>query len=326
MKQMKRVLVTGACGQIAYNLLFRIAAGEMFGKDTQIALNLLDVEAFKDEMSGVVFELEDSCFPLLKEIKYGFDANEMAKDSDIALLIGAKPRGPNMERRDLLLENAKIFKQQGSAINEFAKKNVKVLVVGNPCNTNALIAMNNAPNIPKENFFAMTRLDQNRAKYQLAKKANIGVEEISNLVIWGNHSTTQVPDYTKVSIKGDDISKYVDDEDWLKTTFMELIQKRGAEIILKRKKSSAASAANAIIDTIRSLYQKEKEIFSLAVYSHKNKYGIDKDLIFSFPCVSDGKGNYKIVENMQIDEYIKEKIKLSENELVEEKAQIAHLL
>lgn len=326
MKQMKRILVTGACGQIAYNLLFRIASGEMLGFDTPIALHLLDVEEFKDVLEGVVFELEDSCYPLLREIKFGYDPNEIFKDVDIALLVGAKPRGPGMERKDLLLDNAKIFSEQGKILNKIASKDVKVLVIGNPCNTNALIAMKNAPNIPKENFFAMTMLDQNRAKYQLSKKANVGVDVISRLFIWGNHSTTQVPDFTNVTIKGKKISSFINDATWLKTTFLDLIQKRGAQIIEKRKKSSAASAAGAIIDTIKALYSKEKDCFSLAVCSDDNSYGIQNDLIFSFPCISLGNGNYKILENLSLDEFIESKIKLSEKELIEEKSQVSHLL
>jgi malate/lactate dehydrogenase len=278
----------------------------MLGKDVPIALHLLDIEPLKEIMQGVVYELEDSCYPLLKEIKFGFDPYEIFKDVDIAILIGAKPRGPGMERKDLLIDNAKIFSEQGKAINEVANKDVKVLVVGNPCNTNALIAMKNAPSIPKENFFAMTRLDQNRAKYQLAKKAKV---EIDNVII-----------------KEKKIYNFIGDVEWLKTTFMELIQKRGSEIIKKRQRSSAASAANAIVDSIKSLYDKEKDFFSLAVCSDNNLYDIEKDLIFSFPCISDGKGNYKILENIYLDDFIKNKIKLSEKELIEEKKQVAHLL
>jgi len=326
MKPMKRILVTGACGQIAYNLLFRIASGEMFGNDTPIALHLLDVKAFEEILKGVVFELEDSCYPLLKEIKYGFEPYEIFKDVDIAILVGAKPRGPNMERKDLLLDNAKIFSEQGKALNEVANKDVKVLVIGNPCNTNALIAMKNAPNISKKNFFAMTRLDQNRAKYQIAKKAKVPIETVKNLVIWGNHSTTQVPDFSNVLIHKKKIYDFIDDINWLKTTFMDLIQKRGAQIIEKRKKSSAASAAAAIIDSIKTLYNEEKDYFSLAVCSDNNPYKIKEDLIFSFPCKSTKNGDYKIVENICLDEFITNKIKLSEKELIEEKRQVAHLL
>ncbi len=326
MKPMKRIVVTGACGQIAYNLLFRIASGEMLGYDTPIALHLLDVEPFKEILEGVVFELEDSCYPLLKEIKFGFDPYEIFKEVDLAILVGAKPRGPGMERKDLLLDNAKIFSEQGKALNEVANKDVLVLVVGNPCNTNALITMKNAPKIAKNKFFAMTRLDQNRAKYQIAKKAKVSVDAIKSLAIWGNHSSTQVPDFSNVKIQGKKIFNFINDVDWLKTTFMELIQQRGAKIIEKRKKSSAASAASAIIDTIKSLYNKEKDWFSLAVCSDNNSYGIEEDLIFSFPCVSLGKGNYKILENIYLDEFITNKIKLSEKELIEEKRLIAHLL
>ncbi|MBN2479187.1 MAG: malate dehydrogenase [Parachlamydiales bacterium] len=326
MKPLKRVLVTGGCGQIAYNLLFRIASGEMLGYDQPIALHILDVESMKDILQGVVYELEDCIYPLLKEIKYGSNPYEVFKDVDIALLVGAKPRGPGMERKDLLLENAKIFEQMGKALNKEANKNVKVLVVGNPCNTNALICMKNAPDICKKNFFAMTRLDQNRAKYQIAKKVNADVKNVKNLAVWGNHSTTMVPDFTNALINEDNLLTVIKDGEWLKTSFMQLIQKRGAEIIQKRQKSSAASAANAIIDTIKSLYNKEGEWFSLAVHSGKNTYGIDEDLIFSFPCISDGSGNFEIINDVKLNDFIYDKIKLSENELLEEKNSICHLL
>lgn len=326
MKPLKRVLVTGACGQIAYNLLFRIASGEMLGNKTPIALHLLDLPEAKDMLDGLVYELEDSCYPLLQEIKVGFDPYEVCKDVDIALMVGARPRGPGMERKDLLLENAKIFSEQGKALNEVANKDVKVLVVGNPCNTNALIAMKNAPSIPKQNFFAMTRLDQNRAKYQLAKKASVSVDKVTNLAIWGNHSTTMVPDYVNALINKKNLLKKIDDHVWLKSSFMELIQKRGAQVIEKRKKSSAGSATTAIIDTIKSLYSKEKDWFSLGVCSDNNPYGIQNDLIFSFPCKSLGDGKYEIIKNINLDDFIKEKIKLTEKELLEEKNLIAHLL
>lgn len=325
MKPLKRIAVTGACGQIAYNLLFRIASGEMLGKDQPIALHLLDVENMQEVMQGVVFELEDSSSSLLKEIQFGFDPKDIFEDIDMAILVGAKPRGPGMERKDLLLENAKIFKEQGLALNEFAKKDVKVLVVGNPCNTNALIAMKNAPSLDKKNFFAMTRLDQNRAKYQLSKKANIEIEDVKNVAVWGNHSLTQVPDFSNAILNEKKIFDVIEDNNWLKTTFMELIQKRGAEIIKKRQKSSAASAANAIVDCIKSLYTREDDIFSLAVLSDNNPYGVKNDLIFSFPCRSDGNGNYKIIDNFKLDDFILEKIKLSEKELIEEKNQVEHL-
>ncbi len=325
-KEVKKIAVTGGCGQIAYNLLFRIASGEMFGKDQPIVLHLLDLPMFKEVMEGIVLELQDCCYPLLKEIKYGFDPYEVFKGVDIALLIGAKPRGPGMERKDLIFENAKIFKEQGKALNAVAHDNVKVLVVGNPCNTNALICMNNAPDIPRQNFLAMTRLDENRAKYQLAKKANVKVEDIKKMAVWGNHSATQVPDFSNAIINDQNIIEIIQDSSWLQDSFMELIQKRGAEIIKKRGKSSAASAANAIIDTIKSLYTPSEDWFSLAVCSDNNPYGIKENLIFSFPCLSDGKGNYKIVKGLDLDSFIKSKIKHTENELMQEKEMVAHLM
>jgi len=326
MKPLKRILITGASGQIAYSLLFRIATGEMLGDDQPIALHLFDVDHTKDGMQGIIMELEDCCYPLLKEIKFGFDAYDVFEGVDIAILLGAKPRGPNMERKDLLLENASIFSYQGKVLNEVAKKDVKVLVVGNPCNTNALIAMKNAPSIPKENFFAMTKLDENRARYQISKKANVNVTDIKNLAIWGNHSTTLVVDFPNVLIKNKKIKNFIDDINWLRSSFLSSVQKRGAQVIEMRKKSSAASAANAVIDTFKDLYNKKDDIFSLAVVSDNNFYDIEKDLIFSFPCVSDGNGRYKIKKDILLDNFIMDKIRISEKELIEEKRQIAHLL
>jgi len=316
-----RVAVTGGAGQIAYNLLFRIASGEMFGAEQAIALHILEVPAAMDALKGVKMELDDCAFPLLKELRIGSDPREVFDGIHYALLVGAKPRGPGMERADLLHENRKIFIAQGQALNDVASEGVKVLVVGNPCNTNALIAMHQAPKIPKTNFFSMTRLDQNRAMAQLANKAGVPVEAVKKMAIWGNHSATQVPDYYHATINGKAASALITDQGWLKSEFMETVQKRGVAIIQARGKSSAASAANAIIDTIQALNSvtPSDDWFSLGVYSEGNPYGIDSNLNFSFPCRSDGKGNISIVEGIEWDAFLKEKIEATEKELIEER-------
>lgn len=320
-KPIKRVAVTGGAGQIAYNLLFRIASGEMLGLDQPIALHILELPIALQALDGVRMELEDCAFPLLKEIQVGSDPKEIFGDVNYALLVGAKPRGPGMERGDLLQENAKIFIEQGRALNDVADANVKVLVVGNPCNTNCLIAMTHAPRIPRKNFHAMTRLDQNRAAAQLALKANVDVNQITNLAIWGNHSATQVPDFVNAKIDGKPIKDVIRDNKWLETEFVSSVQKRGAAIIAARGKSSAASAASAAIDSIKDIITPtpKGEWFSTAIISDGNSYGIKEGLVFSFPCRSDGKGNVEIVNNVPWDNFLKEKIKTTEKELLEER-------
>lgn len=320
-KEVVRVAVTGGAGQIAYNLLFRIASGEMLGFDQPIALHILEVPAALEALKGVKMELDDCAFPLLQEVHIGSDPKEVFKGVHFALLVGAKPRGPGMERGDLLVENGKIFIEQGEALNSVADRNVKVLVVGNPCNTNALIALKNAPNLPKKNFFAMTRLDENRAAAQLAEKADVTVNEVSNMAIWGNHSSTQVPDYFHAQIKGRAVTDVIQDQKWLEGEFIPTVQKRGAAIIAARGKSSAASAANAAIDTIRSLMTQTKsgEWFSVGLFTEGNGYGIDENLIYSFPCKSDGKGNVTIIEGLSIEDALEAKIRASEAELIEER-------
>ncbi|HRD55636.1 MAG TPA: malate dehydrogenase [Parachlamydiaceae bacterium] len=317
----KRIAVTGGAGQIAYQLLFRLAAGEAFGKNQPISLHILEVESMLKALSGVQMELEDCAFPLLKKIEIGSDPNVIFKDVDYALLIGSKPRGPGMERGDLLNENGDIFIAQGQALNAVAKRDVKVLVVGNPCNTNCLIAMKNAPDLNAKNFHAMTRLDQNRATNLLAKKVDVSVADVSNMVIWGNHSSTQVPDFFNAKIDKRPAMDIIKDRDWLEGEFIPAVQKRGAAIIAARGKSSAASAAQAVIDAILSLETKTKEgdFFSSAVCSDGNGYGIQEGLIFSFPCVSKGDGDYEIVKGLFWNDFLKEKIMLSEKELLEEK-------
>ncbi len=321
LKKIKRVAVTGGAGQIAYALLFRIANGDMLGLDQPLSLHILELPEALKALEGVKMELEDCAFPLLKEIIIGSDPFKVFEGVDYALLVGAKPRGPGMERGDLLSENGKIFIEQGKALNQRAHPNVKVLVVGNPCNTNCLITMANAPKIPKENFHAMMRLDQNRAVYQLAAKAQVEVQEVTNVIIWGNHSATQVPDFVNAKVKGKTLQDVIQDRLWLEGEFITTIQKRGASIITARGKSSAASAANAAIDAIKSLLVPTPpgRWFSSAIHSGKNLYGIDKNLVFSFPCRSNGEGDCQIVSDVPWNEFIENKIKASENELMEER-------
>lgn len=323
MKPMKRIAVTGGSGNIAYSLLFRIAHGNLYGYDTPIALHILEIDEMLPSLEGVKMELEDCAFPLLKEIKVGSDPFELFGDIDLALLVGAKPRGPGMERRDLLMENGKIFTRQGAALNESANPDCKVLVVGNPCNTNCWIAREKAPRLKRQNFFAMTRLDQNRAKTLLADKAKRPASSVTQMGIWGNHSSTQVPDFTNALIDGNPAMDVIKDRAWLEGEFMSRVQQRGAEVIKARGKSSAASAAHAVIDSVRSFEGLEgtKEWFSVAVDSTGNPYGIRDDLIFSFPCTWQP-GGVRIVEGLTLDRFIQEKIKLSEKELIEEQDQV----
>ncbi|MBP9855353.1 MAG: malate dehydrogenase [Candidatus Omnitrophica bacterium] len=314
-----RVAVTGAAGQIGYALLFRIASGQMFGPKTDIHLNLLELEPALPALKGVCMELEDCAFPLLKSITQTSNPNQAFKDADWALLVGSVPRKAGMERSDLLRINGEIFTVQGKAISDFASKNCKVLVVGNPCNTNAYIAKKYCPNLPAENFFAMTMLDQNRAFAQIAQKANVEVNSIKNIAVWGNHSATQFPDFYHGTINKKPIPKVISDENWLKTVFIETVQKRGAAIIQARGLSSAASAANAVVDTVRSLTTPTPsgEFFSVAVCSD-GSYGIEKGLMFSFPIQTNGK-KWKIVQGVQHNEFSQQKITTTYNELLEEK-------
>lgn len=327
-KPLKVIAVTGGGGQIAYNLLFRIASGEMLGLDQPLSLKILEIPEAEKALQGVVMELEDCAYPLLKEITFGSDALEIFEGADIALLIGAKPRGPGMERKELLSENAKIFINQGKALNEKAKKDAIVFVVGNPCNTNALITLHHAPNLDSRRIFAMTRLDENRAKAQLASKANAPVDQIKNLAIWGNHSSTQVPDFFHAKIGERPAKEMIHDQKWLETDFIETVQKRGAAVIAARGKSSAASAANAVIDSIHSLMRPttKGEWFSVGCFSDKNPYNIENNLIFSFPCISKGNGQVEIVADLKWNPFLEEKIALTEKELIEERDSIRDLL
>lgn len=320
---MKRIAVTGGAGQIAYSLIFRIASGELFGEE-EISLRLLDLKEAKGALEGVAMELDDCAFPYLKEVRISTSPEESFDQVDLALLVGAKPRGPGMERKDLLEENGKIFVEQGRALDAAASRNVSVLVVGNPCNTNCLIAAKSAPSLRKRQFFAMTRLDQNRAVSMLAKKADVSIGEISQMTIWGNHSATQVPDLVHARIQGKKVSEMIDDRRWLEE-FVPRVQKRGTEVIAARGKSSAASAAQAILDAARSVVKGEKW-FSMGVYSEGNPYGIDEDLIFSFPCRSRGGGDFEIIPGLQWDGFLKEKIAMTQKELQEERAAVHHFL
>ncbi|MBS0625822.1 MAG: malate dehydrogenase [Verrucomicrobia bacterium] len=325
MKPLKRIAVTGAGGQIAYSLIFRLANGDLLGPDQPIALHLLEIPEGVPSLKGLAMELDDCVFPLLKEVKVGSDAEEVFGGVQIAFLVGAKPRGPGMERKDLLADNGKIFVGQGKALNRVAAKDVRVLVVGNPCNTNCLIAMHHAPDLPRHHFHAMTRLDQNRAVFQLARQAHAKVEEVSNVTIWGNHSSTQVPDFFHAKIQGKSAMDVIKDRHWLETTFINTIQKRGAEVIAARGKSSAASAANAAVGAMRSLWV-PTDWFSSGVCAKGNPYGIQEDLVFSFPCRSKGDGNWEIIKGLAFDQHLQEKIAITQKELIEERDLVNHLL
>jgi malate dehydrogenase len=323
-----RVAVTGGAGQICYNLLFRIANGDLFGPDQPVALNVLELPVAMGALEGVAMELEDCAFPLLSDIVLTDSLDTAMTDVNWALLVGSRPRGPGMERADLIKANGPIFTGTGKAINDNAASDVRVLVVGNPCNTNCLIAMHNAPDVPRDRFHAMTRLDQNRAKNQLAKKSGTTVNDVENMIIWGNHSANQVPDYHNVTISGRPATEVIGDMDWLQGEFTTTVCKRGAAIIAARGKSSAASAASAAIDGVRSLHfpTPEGEVFSSAVCSDGNPYGIPEGLIFSFPCRSDAPGEYSIVGGYEHDEFLTGKIKAVTDELLAEREAIKGLL
>jgi len=327
-KPMIRVAVSGAAGQISNHLLFQIASGLTFGADQPVALHLLGSERSKDAVQGVAMELEDSCYPLLREVWISIDAEQAFRDVDWAILIGAKPRGPGMERSDLLDLNGQIFQMQGQALNKVADPDCKVVVVGNPCNTNALIAMENAPNLKRKNFHALTRLDQNRARSQLAVKSNCHYASVKNVAIWGNHSTTQVPDFVNATIQGEPAEKVIDDQDWLEEEFTPVVQTRGAAVIKKWGRSSGASTAVSITDHINSLLKPtdEGDCFCMAVCTDGNPYGIEEGLIYSMPLRSKGDGDYEIVDDFEVTDYLREKIIKSEQELSNERNCVKHLI
>ncbi len=323
-----RVAVTGAAGQIGYSLLFRIASGAMFGPNQPVILHLIEIpdEKALKALGGVIMELEDCAFPLLKGCVPTSDLSEGFRGVNWSLLVGARPRGPVMERKDLLTANGKIFTGQGAAIAKNAARDVRTLVVGNPCNTNSLIAMNSAAGVPREQFFAMTALDENRARTQLAKKAGAPVESITNLAIWGNHSSTMYPDFFNAKIQNRPATDVIGHREWLEKDFITTVQKRGAAIIEARGLSSAASAANAVVDTVRRLTTPTPagDWFSVAVCSD-GSYGIEKGLMFSYPIRTDGK-QWEIVQGLPVNEFSRAKITATENELKEEKALVADLL
>ncbi len=322
--KIRRIAVTGAAGQIAYSLLFRLGAGELFGKDQPIALHLLEAPPVLEALKGVEMELQDCAFPLLQEIRMGSDPYTVLEGADTVFLVGSKPRGPGMERKELLNENGSIFVSQGKALGSVAAEGAIILVVGNPCNTNCLIAQKYAG---KHCFYSMTRLDQNRAISMLARKAGVRVRDVSPIAIWGNHSSTQVPDFLNAYIHKKSVVEVIRDRKWLEETFVSDIQKRGAVVIAARGKSSAASAASAAIDSMKSLLTPtpEGEWFSIGINSNGNPYGIEPGLIFSFPCRSNGKGQVEIVKGLKWDPFLKEKIHLTEKELIEERMLVKNL-
>ena len=321
-----RVAVTGAAGQIGYSLLFRIASGAMFGPGQKVALNLIEIEPGMKALEGVVMELDDCAFPLLTDIVATSDLNTGFTDVNWALLVGSVPRKQGMERKDLLSINGKIFTGQGRAIAANGASDVRTLVVGNPCNTNCLIAMNSGPDIPQDRWFAMTRLDENRAKSQLAAKAGVHVSEVTRTTIWGNHSATQYPDFYNALIGGKPATEVIGDEAWLQGKFIETVQKRGAAIIEARGSSSAASAANAVVDTVRSLTTPtpEGDWNSVCVCSD-GSYGIDKGLVASFPIRVTG-GKWEIVQYVPVNEFSAGKIEATVQELREEREAVSDLL
>jgi malate dehydrogenase len=326
MSKRVKVAVTGAAGQIGYALLFRIASGEMFGSDTDIDLSLLELEKALPALSGVVMELDDCAFPLLRSVSVSADPASAFADIDWALLVGSVPRKEGMERGDLLKINGGVFKTQGQALSGKAKPDCRVLVVGNPCNTNAYIAKSCCGNIPAGNFFAMTMLDENRAVSQLAQKAGVAVSQVKKLAIWGNHSTTQYPDFYNATINGRPAAEIIKDEEWLKGAFIETVQKRGAAVIKARGLSSAASAANAVIDTVRNIITPTggDDFFSAAV-SSDGSYGVEPGIMFSFPLRSDGR-KCSIVQGLKHNDFAQNKVKTTLNELLAEKEAVSQLI
>ena len=320
------VAVTGAAGQIGYALLFRIASGSMFGADQPVILHLIEIEPALPALGGVVMELDDCAFPLLKGVVATSNLDEGFKGVNWALLVGSIPRKAGMERKDLLGINGKIFVGQGNAIQRNAAQDVRILVVGNPCNTNCLIALNNAPEIPRDRWFAMTRLDENRAKSQLARKAGVDVTSVTNVAIWGNHSATQYPDFYNAKINGRPATEAITDEAWLKGDFIAAVQQRGAAIIKARGLSSAASAANAVVDSVRSIITPTPadDWTSLCICS-EGSYGVEKGLISSFPIRSSGQ-KLEVVQGLPINDFSRARIDATVNELKEERSMVSELL
>ncbi|WP_010627218.1 malate dehydrogenase [Halomonas sp. KM-1] len=323
MKDPVRIAITGGAGQISYSLIFRIAAGDMLGPDQPVILQLLEIPQAMDALNGVVMEVNDCAFPLVQDIVATDDPNVAFKDADFALLVGARPRGPGMERKDLLEANAAIFSVQGKALNDNASRNVRVLVVGNPANTNALIASCNAPDLSPRQFTAMTRLDHNRALTQLAQKTGKRVTDVDSMIIWGNHSATQYPDLAHTKVAGKPAFDLVE-RDWYENDFIPTVQQRGAAIIKARGASSAASAASSAIDHMRDWALGTDQVVSMAIPSD-GSYGIAEGIIYSYP-VRCQNGDYEIVQGLEIDEFSRAKMKATEDELREERAAVEHLL
>jgi malate dehydrogenase len=326
-KKPVRVAVTGAAGQIGYAILFRIASGEMLGKDQPVVLSLLEVpvEKAQQALQGVMMELQDCAFPLLAGMEAHSDPMTAFKDVDYALLIGSRPRGPGMERAELLAVNAEIFTAQGKALDKVASRNVKVLVVGNPANTNAYIAMKSAPSLPRKNFTAMLRLDHNRALSQLASKTGKAVADIEKMTVWGNHSPTMYADYRFATIKGESVKTMINDQEWNANTFLPTVGKRGAAIIAARGVSSAASAANAAIDHMRDWALGTQGKWVTMGVPSDGQYGIPKDTMFGFAVTCEA-GEYKVVEGLDVDAFSQERINVTLKELQDEQAGVAHLL
>jgi len=328
MKKTVKVAVTGAAGQIGYALLFRIASGQMFGPDTPVELQLLELEQALPALRGVVMELDDCAFPLLQKVTVTSKLDEAFNNVNWALLVGSVPRKAGMERGDLLKINGGIFTDQGKAIASKAASDVRVLVVGNPCNTNCYIAMKNAKGVPSDRFFALTKLDENRAKSQLAQKAGVQVSEVSNVAVWGNHSSTQYPDFFNAKISGKPATEVISDHDWLKGEFISTVQKRGAAIIQARGASSAASAANAVVETVRQITNVQpvpfNDWFSVAVCSD-GSYGVEKDLIFSYPVRSNGT-KIEIVQGLELNEFAREKFRITHEELIAERNEVSSMI
>src|SRR5579884_2543269 len=322
-----RVAVTGAAGQVAYAMLGRLASGEIFGPQTKVILQLLEIPQAMTALEGVAMELDDCSFPTLQDLILTDDPNKAFKDCNWALLVGSFPRKQGMERKELLGINGKIFVGQGKALAAHAAKDVRILVVGNPCNTNCLVGYNNGRDIPAERWTAMTRLDHNRARTALAKKAGVANADVTQVTIWGNHSNTQYPDFTNARIKGQPATEVIKDRAWLENTFVPMIQGRGAAVIKARGMSSAMSAANGALDHVKSLLQATpaNDWISAAVVS-KGEYGVPTGLVFSYPCRSDGKGNLTVVEGLKLDAFGQQKFQTTLKELQEEREAVQELL
>jgi malate dehydrogenase len=319
-----RVAVTGGAGQIGYNLLFRLVSGETFGPDQPVILQVLEIPEAIDSLRGLVMELEDCAYPLLHDVVATSDERVAFKDANWAILVGGKPRGKGQERSAVIRENAPIFVTQGRAINDCAAEDVRVLVVANPCNTNALIALNSAPDIPKDRWMAMTRLDQNRAQFQLARKAGVPVSAVTNLAVWGNHSPTMYPDFENARIHGKPLPDVIADRAWLEGEFLATVQQRGKVVIDARGKSSAASAANAVVNHLQSVVNPTPAggWFSAGIYSVGNPYGMPEELIFSFPVRSQGHGTLELVRGLPPSEFARRKLAITADELLAECSEI----